>query len=72
MGSLNKGALQSAIESAFRSLSQGEDGVSSLAAQLANAVDAFVKSGTVNTTSTSGSCNYTPVHPTVNSTGKVS
>lgn len=71
MGSLNKGALQSAIESAFRSMEPGTDGVSSLASQIANAIDAFVRSGRVLTDSTGGSCNHSGTHPPVHSEGQV-
>ena len=71
MGTLNKGALQSAIESAFRSMEPGQDGVNSLASLLANAIDSFVKSGTVDVTSSGGSCSYSGTHPPIDSTGQV-
>jgi len=63
--------LKAQIESAFRSVEPGQDSVSALADALANAVDQFVKSGTVKVDSTGGGCNYSGAHPPVHSEGKV-
>ena len=68
---LDKGMLKSAIESAFRSVEPGHDSVSSLASLLANAIDSFVKSGTVDVTSSGGGCTYSGTHPPIDSTGQV-
>jgi hypothetical protein len=68
---LDKGTLIAAIESAFRSVEPGEDSVSSLANLLGNAMDTFVKSGTVKTDSTAGGCAYSGTHPPVHSEGKI-
>jgi len=68
---LDKGKLISDIESAFRSMEQGEDGVTSLANLLGNAFDLFVKSGTVKTDSIGGGCNHSGTHPPVHSEGMI-
>jgi hypothetical protein len=68
---LDKAGLESAIETAFRSVEPGEDSVSQLASALASAFDAFVKSGTVEVVSSGGGCTYAGTHPPLNSTGSV-
>ena len=65
----DKGTLINAIEAAFRSMEPGEDCVRSLAEKLADAMDAFNKSGVINTHSVGGNCTASGTHPTLNSTG---
>lgn len=68
---LNKGALVSALESAFRNVTPGEDSVSSLVSSMADAIEAYVKSGTVEVNSTTGACTYAGAHPPLKSVGIV-
>lgn len=68
---LDKASLASMIESAFRSVEPGEDCVASLANQLATAIDTFVRSGKVVTTSTGGGCQKGGPHPPIPSEGNV-
>lgn len=68
---LDKAGLESAIETAFRSVEPGEDSVSQLASALASAFDAFVRSGKVVVTTNGGACSYAGVHPSLESEGSV-
>ena len=68
---LNKGALISAIESAFRSAEPGQDSVAQLASSLADAIDTYVKSGTVKVNTIGGACAYTSNHPPLHSEGLI-
>jgi hypothetical protein len=68
---LDKGSLISAIEGAFRNASPGQDSVSSLASAIGNAIETYVKSGTVEVNSTTGACNYAGAHPPLKSVGVI-
>jgi len=69
--SLDKGALKAGIIAALTSAEPGEDSVDTIASIFANAIDAFVKSGTVKVDTIGGSCNYAGAHPPLHSEGKV-
>ncbi len=69
---LDKPSLKAAIISAFESIEHdGTSHIDSLASKLANAMDAFVKSGTVMGQTTTGNCTASGVHPTIKVTGSV-
>ena len=66
---LNKGALVSALESAFRNVTPGEDSVSSLVSSMADAIEDYVKSGTVKVDTIGGTCTAMGTHPPLHSEG---
>lgn len=69
---LNKGALASAIKNILSSMdSTGEDQSDYFANSLADAIDAFVRSGQVVGNTSSGTCSYSGSHPTVQVVGQV-
>lgn len=68
---LDKPGLISDIEAAFRSVESGVDSVSSMSSKLADAFEAYVKSGKVVVNSTTGMCSYSGTHPPLSSEGSV-
>jgi hypothetical protein len=68
---LDKQALASALESAFRSAEPGEDSVAQVCSAMATAIDNYVKSGKVVVDSTAGGCNYAGAHPPLHSEGAI-
>jgi len=68
---LNKGALIAGLDSALRSASPGEDSVSQIVSAMADAIEAYVKSGVVIAHVSGGGCTYSGNHPPVTSTGEI-
>jgi hypothetical protein len=68
---LDKGTLISALEAAMRSATPGEDSVAQICVAMGNAIDTYVKSGTVEVNSTTGACNYAGAHPPLKSVGEI-
>lgn len=68
---LDKGGLISNLEAAYRSVEPGKDSVASLASAMADAFEAYVKSGKVTVNSTTGMCSFSGTHPSLTSEGSI-
>jgi len=68
---LNKAALASALEGAFRSATQGEDSVAQICSAMADAIDAYVKGGKVKVDTIGGGCTHSGSHPPLHSEGVI-